>query len=268
VAPAAAERAAGPGGRRGSPEHRRGPGPVADPRLDHPRGGRRRADPGGPGERQRHLRERPTRGAGGPRPGGRAALRRHGDAAHRGRARTPALALAAPRRGGRIAGHAPGPGAGGAGRAVGLQRPDHRRDRDRQGRGRPGDPHPERGHRTLPGRQLRHPAARAVRQRAVRPHQGGVLGCRPGSPGAVRGGQRRDPVPGRGGRAARRGPGPAAADPGERTHPAGGRDARAEGGRPGAGRQQPGDGTRHGGRDLPPRPVRPAGPVDGPHPPP
>ena len=115
----------------------------------------------------------------------------------------PAAALRVPQPPGPEPADARGLRQGGAGRVVRLHGPDHRRDRHRQGAGRPGDPlhrrHPERP----AGRgQLRGPARAAAGERAVRPRAGRLHRRRPAEEGAVRAGRGRHPVPRRDRRAA------------------------------------------------------------------
>ena len=153
-------------GRRGDEAGRLRPDPQAD-RHDPSRGARRSGARGPPADRR----------------GGRPAL----PAAEEVRVPQPAGSKPADARGLR---------AGRAGGLVVVQGAGHRRDRDGQGAGGPGDPlqrrHPARG---PGGRQLRGAARAAAGERALRPRAGGVHRRRPPEERAVRAGQRRDALP-------------------------------------------------------------------------
>ena len=140
---------------------------------------------------------------------------------------------------------------GGAGRLVVVHGPDHGRDRDRQGAGRPGDPL----HRRHPARpagrgQLRGPARAAPGERVLRPRAGGLHRGRPPEEGAVRAGQGGDAPPRRDRRAA-------AGDAGQAAPRPPGRDASSGSAAPRSSRPTAGSSPRP--TSTWPRPSPPAG---------
>ena len=119
-------------------------------------------------------------GAGGPQAPGRGPLAPPGAA--------PAVLVSQPVR--QEPADARGLRPGGAGLGVELHGPDHRRDRDRQGAGRPGDPLQRRDPPRPAGRrQLRGAARAAAGERVLRPREGGLHRRRPPEEGAVRAGR-------------------------------------------------------------------------------
>ena len=167
-------------------------------------------------------------------------------------------------RGVRRAGR-PGPGAGGgrpADRPGGPDRrgrPDPRRERHGQGAGRPrGAPAEQAGGPAAGQGELRGGAARAVRERVLRPRPGGVhrRAARPGR--AVRAGRRRHAVPRRGGRDPAGAPGEAAPGAPGGGAGAGRRGADPAGGRAADRRDQPRPAGGGRGRAVPAGPVLPA----------
>ena len=112
--------------------------------------------------------------------------------------------------------HPEGPAPGGAGRAHGLLGARARRDRHRQGAGRPGDPPAQPPPEPPAGQgQLRRAAVRAGGERAVRPREGRLHRGLDAPGRALRGRGRLDALPRRGRRAVARGAGQAAARPGD-----------------------------------------------------